>query len=104
MWTYSILMVSSSLVAKLVNIIPDVSECFQNLNGNCSLTWIPVDVPRLSSETVNQATQTSGLFYPSSTSLTKQQKLEADTRARNDHYRHGKPLFSAVSPGRGENL
>ncbi|XP_046848206.1 double zinc ribbon and ankyrin repeat-containing protein 1-like [Xenia sp. Carnegie-2017] len=88
---------ANSVLATLV----EKKQIEKNLNGDCSLTWIPVDVPRLSSETVNQATQTSGLFYPSSTSLTKQQKLEADTRARNDHYRHGKPLFSAVSPGRG---
>ena len=60
-----------------------------------------MDVPRLSCETANQATQTGGLFYPSSTSLNKQQKMEADERARIEHLRDRKPMLGAVSPGRG---
>ena len=73
----------------------------QKLSASKLTTWIPVDVPRLSCETANQATQTGGLFYPSSTSLNKQQKLEADERARMGHLRDRKPALGAVSPGRG---
>ena len=64
-------------------------------------TWIPVDVPRVSVDRMHQATQTGGIFYPSSAAIGKQQKREAQERTRMDNLRDRRPTLTAVSPGRG---
>ncbi|KAM6972425.1 double zinc ribbon and ankyrin repeat-containing protein 1 [Aplochiton taeniatus] len=73
-----------------------------------SVTWQPVFSPRppavvpsLTRLTLDQQTQTSGLFYPSATELQRRAQQGVLELSRHEQARDRRPLLTAVSPGRG---
>lgn len=76
-----------------------------NLNGisNMDAQWLPVSsplgVPPKPSNTI--ATQTVGLFYPSTRGMEREKEKEEEKLAYEKQMRDRKPLLTAVSPGKG---
>ena len=65
--------------------------------------WLPVSsplgMPPKPSNTM--ATQTVGLFYPSTRGMEKEKAKEEDKMAFEKQMRDRRPLLTAVSPGKG---
>ena len=59
----------------------------------------PLEMPRPAM--VNTATQTVGLFYPSTKQIDKSKEKEEDKAAFEKQIRDRRPLLTAISPGRG---
>ena len=66
--------------------------------------WLPVStplgMPPKPSNTI--ATQTVGLFYPSTRGIEKEKEKEAEKMAFEKQMRDRRPLLTAVSPGKGD--
>uniref|UniRef100_A0A3B4ZLY1 Double zinc ribbon and ankyrin repeat domains 1 n=1 Tax=Stegastes partitus TaxID=144197 RepID=A0A3B4ZLY1_9TELE len=60
---------------------------------------LPMDPP--APPTLDQSTQTVGLYYPSATELHKKEQQKAEQLSREQASRDRRPLQTAVSPGRG---
>lgn len=77
----------------------------ENLNGisNMDAQWLPVSsplgVPPKPSNTI--ATQTVGLFYPSTRGMEKEKEKEEEKLAYEKMMRDRRPLLTAISPGKG---
>ncbi|GAA6225644.1 double zinc ribbon and ankyrin repeat-containing protein 1 isoform X3 [Lates japonicus] len=56
---------------------------------------------KLAPPTVDQCTQTVGLYYPSATELHKKDQQRAQQLSRQQATRDRQPLLTAISPGRG---
>uniref|UniRef100_A0A4W6E0S7 Double zinc ribbon and ankyrin repeat-containing protein 1 n=1 Tax=Lates calcarifer TaxID=8187 RepID=A0A4W6E0S7_LATCA len=65
---------------------------------SCSDITRPV---RIAPPTVDQCTQTVGLYYPSATELHKKDQQRARQLSRQQATRDRQPLLTAISPGRG---
>ncbi|XP_008297121.1 double zinc ribbon and ankyrin repeat-containing protein 1 [Stegastes partitus] len=64
-------------------------------------TPAPAPSVKIAPPTLDQSTQTVGLYYPSATELHKKEQQKAEQLSREQASRDRRPLQTAVSPGRG---
>ena len=76
---------------------------FRNGMSNMDAQWLPVSsplgVPPKPCNTI--ATQTVGLFYPSTRGMEKDKEREEEKLAYEKQMRDRRPLLTAISPGKG---